>query len=98
MLSAAFTLLSAGAANGLYTIGGILLTLVTPGLAAVGALGDVDHVAGRGGDDRRRDLQLCARHGRFDGRAVPAVSCLGRVDGRSLEAGVRRVIVLGGLG
>ncbi len=28
----AFTLLSAGAANGLYTIGGILLTLVTPGL------------------------------------------------------------------
>jgi|tagenome__1003787_1003787.scaffolds.fasta_scaffold20928554_2 hypothetical protein len=28
----AFTLLSAGAANGLYTIGGIMLTLVTPGL------------------------------------------------------------------
>ena len=28
----AFTLLSAGAANGLYTIGGIMLTLITPGL------------------------------------------------------------------
>ncbi len=28
----AFTLLSAGAANGLYTIGGALLTLITPGL------------------------------------------------------------------
>jgi hypothetical protein len=28
----AFTLLSAGAANGLYTVGGIMLTLVTPGL------------------------------------------------------------------
>ena len=27
-----FTLLSAGAANGLYTVGGVLLTLVTPGL------------------------------------------------------------------
>jgi hypothetical protein len=28
----AFTLLSAGAANGLYTVGGIMLTLITPGL------------------------------------------------------------------
>jgi hypothetical protein len=28
----AFTLLSAGAANGLYTVGGIMLTLLTPGL------------------------------------------------------------------
>ena len=46
-LSAQFTLLSPGAANGLYTIGGIMLTLITPGLAAVGPLGDVDHVARR---------------------------------------------------
>src|SRR5262249_20617476 len=28
----AFTLLSAGAANGLYTVGGIMLTVITPGL------------------------------------------------------------------
>ena len=42
-----FTLLSAGAANGLYTVGGILLTLITPELAAMGPVGDVGHVAGR---------------------------------------------------
>jgi hypothetical protein len=28
----AFTLLSAGAANGLYAVGGVMLTLITPGL------------------------------------------------------------------
>ena len=51
------------------------------------------------GNDRCRDLPITCRHRRFDGRAVPAISVwVAWMGAAALEAGVRRVIVLGGLG
>ena len=77
----AFTLLSAGAANGLYTIGGIMLTLITPGLPKwVRAAMWVTWIAGIG-----MTIAALANHApgmvADDGRIVSAVSRVGRVDG-----------------
>src|SRR4051812_30161056 len=72
----------------------------------MGARRDVDHLDRGSGNDRSRHRKFCAGHGADDGCVVSAVSCLGRLDGRTLacrelgrtESVVKRIIVLGGLG
>jgi hypothetical protein len=58
----------------------------------------VGYVAGGSRDDYRRALQLSARHDSFNCRFVSNVVDVGGLDGCSSEAGVRRVVVLGGVG
>ena len=93
-----FTLLSAGAANALYTVGGILLTLTTPNLPkwvrasmwATWLAGILMTIAGV--------MDHTRRPRRIDHHSLPTAHCLDRLDGRPLESAVKRIIVLGGLG